>query len=644
MENVFLSQVVKELTAALLPEGASPRVERVCGFPPAAIQIDLSAAHKPGEAAGPEPALPRPGHSLVVCLDAIFPCLTTVDGPLPAAPAAANPEGFVKTLSDALKGAVLARVEQHGRDRVVRVVFARRAGSQELVMWVELFGRRPVAVLAEAATNVIVASSREGVRSASGGILHAGATYRPPAGRSKVAVEELTPETVRGWIEEGSEDDLSVRLSRRIEGLSPNAGQEIIHLAGGVSGIRAETLLEELRQRLTHPERHFAPAVRAPLDESASVATFELALFPFGGAAAAEDKRYAVRRFDAALDAVRHCLVQLCVWYRRAASRALRSDAAAVAAKLDKLRSALEEDATGAEGSESFRRAGELIVTHMKEIRRGADAVELPDVHGEGEGTVRVKLDPALSAPENADRYFKRARKAKRALEMLRRRVASVERALHSVEKFAHEVPNEVGPDDVVRLRRRLELLGKAGRRSVAAVQGGRSAGDRKRDVAARAGLGTGGGASDLRGAAPRGAISRRAGAQGRASFNPRVFTTSEGYTIIVGRNNNENDYVTHRLAKPEDLWFHAYGVTGSHVLLRHKGKAAPSARAIREAASVAAYFSKAKTSSAVPVIYTQKKFVHKPRGARPGTATCAREKTVMARPVKPLSPSMTSD
>jgi hypothetical protein len=53
---------------------------------------------------------------------------------------------------------------------------------------------------------------------------------------------------------------------------------------------------------------------------------------------------------------------------------------------------------------------------------------------------------------------------------------------------------------------------------------------------------------------------------------------------VVVGRNNNENDYVTHRLAKPEDLWFHAYGVTGSHVILRHKGKAAPSGRAIKEA------------------------------------------------------------
>ena len=637
---MFLAQVVRELTAALTPAGSALRVERVAGAAPAAVLIELAAPGSRREAPARERGRSRPDHTLVVCLDAALPCVVTMDRPLPAAPAAKNPEGFIKTLSDTLKGTALARVEQHGRDRVARVVFKRGADDAELVMWVELFGRRPLAVLTEGTTGTVLASSREGVRSASGGILHPGAQYCPPLEKDKTAVEELTLESLRAWTEEKPEEELSLRLSRRIEGLSPNAALEVIELAGG-----AENLLQELRRRLTHSEQHLAPAVRAPaahesrvtpgarphaaddspLHESVSPARFDLALFPFGGAAFARDPRYTVRRFDAALDAVRHCLAELCLWYRRSASRRLRSDASAIRCKLDKLRVALVVDMTAAERGDRFTRTGELILSHVNAIPRGADSVELMDVHGEGTETVEVKLDPALSPSENADRYFKKARKAKRAREVLEKRISGVEQRLGAIGRFVSEIPDEVGPNDLTRLKQRLDTLGGAGRRAVPPGRGASSGEGRRREAVAPA-----------RSAAGRSASGSRGAAAGRGQFNPRVFVTSEGYTVIVGRNNSENDYVTHRLAKPEDLWLHAYGTTGSHVVLRHKGKAAPSRRAIEEAASMAAYFSKAKTSSAVPVIYTQKKFVNKPRGARPGTATCAREKMVMARPVKP--------
>jgi hypothetical protein len=211
---------------------------------------------------------------------------------------------------------------------------------------------------------------------------------------------------------------------------------------------------------------------------------------------------------------------------------------------------------------------------------------------------------------------------------VLHKRIAGVEERLRAIDKFVSEVPDEAGPNDLARLRQRLETLGGATRRTALGQRGGREAAGSGRRPASPAGRSPGDG----------GSAARRSAAAGRGLFNPRVFVTSEGYTVIVGRNNSENDYVTHRLAKAEDLWFHAYGVTGSHVILRHRGKAAPSRRAIEEAASIAAYYSKARTSSAVPVIYTQKKFVNKPRGARPGTAACTREKTVMARPVRPAA------
>ena len=98
-----------------------------------------------------------------------------------------------------------------------------------------------------------------------------------------------------------------------------------------------------------------------------------------------------------------------------------------------------------------------------------------------------------------------------------------------------------------------------------------------------------------------------------------------------------ENDLITHRLSQPHDFWFHVVGVPGSHVILRRPTRTAvPSPRTLEEAASIAAYFSKARKLTRVPVIYTERKFVSKPRRAKPGQALATRERELLVRPRKP--------
>jgi predicted ribosome quality control (RQC) complex YloA/Tae2 family protein len=670
MENLFLRQVTTQLSREL----AGLRLERVSGFAPLSILIEFadgSPGNGPGTGAKTGSDKGAATHKLVICLDPVLPCLLTVGRPVPAVPAPRHPDGFIKALSTALNGTTLARIEQHGRDRVARLSFARRheqpeepetarrpeaTGSAEIDLWVELFGRRPVAVLVEGSTRLILACSHEGVRSASGRVLHTGASYLPPLDTNKTAVETLSRESLRLWTEEKSDEDLSVRLSRRIEGLSPNAALEILE---DVRVHPEQDLLEQLRQRLTHIDRHFTPAVRTPASGVPSPLAgtsqpaqqlrssqapgakpfqerpegttaplgslelkFGLALFPFGATAFEQDPRYRVERYSTALEAVSSSFIHLCHWYRRVAARKLEAEANVSLGRLEKLRAALADDMASAERGDRYRRTGELLLANIGAIRRGAEAVDLKDIHREGEEILRVLLDPALSPAENADRYFKKARKAKRAREVLEKRISDVERRARAIESFVSGIPMEIGPADLARLRQRLEELARATKARAAAER-----------TAERRRL-SGAGARAV--ARPELARARKRAAAGPESFNPRVFATSDGHTVIVGRNNRENDYVTHHLAKPDDLWFHAYGVAGSHVVLRRRGKDTPSRRAIEETASIAAYFSKARTSSAVPVIYTQKKFVSKPRGTRPGTATCAREKMVMARPVKP--------
>ncbi len=111
-------------------------------------------------------------------------------------------------------------------------------------------------------------------------------------------------------------------------------------------------------------------------------------------------------------------------------------------------------------------------------------------------------------------------------------------------------------------------------------------------------------------------------------------YVSSDGTTILVGKNNKQNEYLTNRLAARDDVWFHTKDIPGSHVVIRSQE---PSEETILEAAHLAAYFSKAKNSSSVPVDYTKIRHVKKPSGAKPGFVTYDNQQTVYVTPSEEL-------
>ena len=119
--------------------------------------------------------------------------------------------------------------------------------------------------------------------------------------------------------------------------------------------------------------------------------------------------------------------------------------------------------------------------------------------------------------------------------------------------------------------------------------------------------------------------------------LQPWRYRTLEGWDVLIGRTSDGNDHLTVHLARPEDYWFHAHGCPGSHVVLRRgKGPNEPSKATLEEVAAWSAFYSKARTAGKVPVNYTQKKYVRKPRGSKPGLVTIEREKTLLVRPAEP--------
>jgi hypothetical protein len=319
---------------------------------------------------------------------------------------------------------------------------------------------------------------------------------------------------------------------------------------------------------------------------------------------------------------------------------------------LKRLAGEIEEARCG----EALRHQAEALLSSPGRVARGATECELPDPRAPGQ-TLRIELDPKQSFAANAARLFKKAGRLERGLGVRREKAQQAQALDDQMARWAEQIGNDpptppdpsgagLGPHELLSsaaslkpsleagLRRRWRsLLTKL--RAVAAgldlPQKYEGYGARRSSVAERRRRPATGPAEEARSRGPTDAAAQRAG------IHPRRYLLPEGWLVLVGRTNSENDTLTHRVARQRDLWFHARGVSGSHVILqRGQRKDNPSKEALTQAAGIAAYYSKARTSGMAPVVYTEKRYVRKPRKAPAGLAVCIREKVLMVRPQLP--------
>jgi len=333
--------------------------------------------------------------------------------------------------------------------------------------------------------------------------------------------------------------------------------------------------------------------------------------------------RIAIASDDAAKEELRAAIERAFAEdFRRELDRMTR-EAARMLARRER---ALEGDKKAAEDHLLDRRRGEILLSYYAEIPRGASRVELPDPYADSPGArIRLVLDPALSPHDNAARLFQRAKKGERGLALVERRLAQTRKSLAEAATLGRAV-YDMPPKEALTS---LDAFFRAAALDLSAR------GERRGSRLLRRSS-----------APPRAERPEHRSPGAHRSIRPRTFATSDGWKIWVGRNNTENDLITHRLSQPHDFWFHVVGVPGSHVILRRPTRTAvPTPRTLEEAASLAAYFSKARKLTRVPVIYTERKFVSKPRRAKPGQAMATRERELLVRPRKPESgPSGTED
>lgn len=243
-----------------------------------------------------------------------------------------------------------------------------------------------------------------------------------------------------------------------------------------------------------------------------------------------------------------------------------------------------EEELLATENAEEFRQKGELLTTFLHQVPNDKEQVEL-DNYYTGEKII-ISLDKALTPNQNAQRYFKRYQKLKEAVKHLTGLIEETQATILYLESVETALA-QASLTEIAEIREELIQTGFIRRRQREKIQ--------KRQ-------------------------------------KPEKYLASDGQTIIlVGRNNLQNDELTFKMAKKDELWFHAKDIPGSHVVIT--GNLQPSDEVKTDAAELAAYFSKARLSNLVQVDMIEIKKLNKPTGGKPGFVTYTGQKTLRVTP-----------
>ncbi|SHH77959.1 Predicted component of the ribosome quality control (RQC) complex, YloA/Tae2 family, contains fibronectin-binding (FbpA) and DUF814 domains [Caloranaerobacter azorensis DSM 13643] len=250
----------------------------------------------------------------------------------------------------------------------------------------------------------------------------------------------------------------------------------------------------------------------------------------------------------------------------------------------------LKEELLEAKSKDKYKIYGDLITSNIYRIEKGQNEVELENFYSPDYSIVKIKLDPKLTPAQNAQKYYKKYNKLKVAEMTLQEQITKTEEEIKYLENILVCMENSSDIQELEEIRDEL-------------IKEGYIKGNNKNNKKSE-----------------------------RIISKPYHFISSDGYDIYVGKNNKQNDYLTLKFAEKNDIWLHTKDIPGSHVIIKSNGKNVPE-KTILEAALLAAYYSKGKMSSNVPVDYTERKYVKKPKGSKPGMVIYVNNNTLYVTP-----------
>ncbi|WP_227395579.1 Rqc2 family fibronectin-binding protein [Jeotgalibacillus aurantiacus] len=251
--------------------------------------------------------------------------------------------------------------------------------------------------------------------------------------------------------------------------------------------------------------------------------------------------------------------------------------------KIKKLAKTLDQAAE----AEKYKLLGELVTANIYGIKKGMKEIEVLNYYEADAPQITIPLDPRKSPSENAQRYFTKYQKAKNSVDIVREQISLAEKEIVYFDQLIQQL-DSASPSDLEEIREELAEEGylKAKKNN------------KKKQKPVKPVL--------------------------------EEYMSSDGTLILVGKNNKQNDYLTNKVAGRDEIWLHTKDIPGSHVVIRDKE---PQEKTILEAAAIAAYFSKARASSSVPVDFTKIRHVKKPNGSKPGYVIYEQQETVYVTP-----------
>lgn len=502
--------------------------------------------------------------------------------------------GLAEALASRAEGRVLEAVLQEGTDRAVRLVFGGGRDSDGCVLAAELTGRAANLVLLSLDPGSVVSALHPGSGARR---LRAGDPYAPPPRRGLDPLLAEEPADLLAAVGErrGQGLTLADAVGQAVPALAGPWATELCHRAGIGGGEVPEGWIDAFWRALGEVRTALVGRKVAPriiLDDAGRPAM--VSPLPWSHLAA-ERQVPAPTVSDAVQRLAADLLPRLAFSARRGeVVKALR----AARDRVERRIAHLERDRAEAARADEWKAMGQALLANRAAVPRGATLAELPDYSGLPGGTLRIPLDPALSGAENAGAYFRRHRKAKRSTGIVEARLAEARELLSRLEGLGEAAEGASGLADLEAIEGQVERLDPRPRP-----------------------------------ATPSAAREARARPAGSREGGARRFLSSDDLPILVGRDNRGNDELTLKVARPQDLWLHAEDRAGSHVVVQlPRGRNVPR-RTLIEAAALAAYYSQARGEAKVPVSYTLRKYVRKPKGAKPGLVALSHEKTILATP-----------
>lgn len=497
----------------------------------------------------------------------------------------AEPPMFCMVLRKHLQGAILEHIEQKDMERIVTFTMKTRNEigdiSDKLLIF-ELMGKHSNIILVDREKEQIVDSIKHisYAQNRHRAILP-GQPYISPPSQNKLHPLHIDEEQFIRRLD-FNRGKLHLQIVEQVMGFSPFLAKEIVERAKlGSPDIYGEKFAE-IQQQIARNE--YVPAIYQNGKEDFHVIPLTFITGNIKTFTCVNEMLDTFYANKADRDYIRQQAKDL---YRFIANERKKNEK-----KLIKHQQTLKK----AEDAEHYQKLGELLTAHLHLVSPGDKQVKVIDYYDPEQKEVTIELDPQKSPSENAQQFFKSYQKLKNSKRIVKQEIEKTEKELLYFDQLLQQI-DAADLDDLEEIREELQEEGYLKKR--------------QRD---------------------------KKGKKKTALPKPETYKSSDGTIILVGKNNKQNEYLTMKLARRDEIWLHTKDIPGSHVIIR---STEPSEKTLLEAAQLAAYFSKAKQSSSVPVDYTRVRHVKKPKGAKPGFVIYDQQKTVFVTPSKELADSL---